>query len=383
MSITFISAVIILLALGYFAWQLLWWIMMHQQDRDELQNQKKDEISKRRAVNYSILAKEMGDIYYSKPRYHPTRWYTPAPNYNGKYVTTDRYGLRIDRKKVRSGAEKILFFGGSTMFSTTTRDQGAIPEIINRRLRLNKMICLNYGIGGYSTYAEISAFCEALRRETNCRIAVFYDGVNEIAMYLEMIQSRLGDDFFTHAGFPFMSVTKTALKNYIDEDIKARLPRSIGIVMDALNVLADRFSSATASISLANRDIFQHAMAIATTYEYNIRILHGIADAYSVKPLFIWQPDIFTTKKRLTQWEMQIISNYPPFMPELTQKVKNLVIHNATLVGYGLIDGTGWLDDLIGDHFYDYCHVSEEANEIIAYEIERLIRETLIKSTVS
>ncbi len=138
----------------------------------EKQN-KKIEISKRSAVDYPVLAKEMSDLYYSLPRYHPTRWYTPPSNYRGKYVTTDRYGLRIDRKVVKSDATKILFFGGSTMFSTTTRDQGAIPEIINRRLRLDKTICLNYGIGGYSTYAEIGAFCEALRREKNCKIAVF------------------------------------------------------------------------------------------------------------------------------------------------------------------------------------------------------------------
>ncbi len=338
------------------------------------QNKTKIEISERSGVDYSVLAKEMSELFYSNPRYHPTRWYTPPANYSGKYVTTDRYGLRINRKTISPESAKILLFGGSTMFSTTTRNEGAIPEIINRRLNLNKAVCLNYGIGGYSTYAEIAAFCEALRRETKCEIAVFYDGVNEIAMYLEMIQSGAQNDVYAHAGYPFMSATKPALMNFISENRLYRPLRTVEFIFQTLGVPKNRQRYAIAGISLTNREIFLHALNIASAYQANVRILHGIAQAFNVKPLFIWQPDIFTTHKKLTQWEKEIILNYPPYMQELTLKVKNLVVRNAALVGYGMIDGTGWLDEVEGDHFYDYCHVSEEANRVIASKIERILR---------
>lgn len=326
-------------------------------------------ISQRRATDYALLAGEMDKLFYSKAVYHPARWYTLPPNYRGIYVATDQYGLRIDRENVSDAAAKILFYGGSTMFSTTTRNEGAISNLVQQLLHPEMVNVLNYGMGGYSTYAEIGAFCEAIRRETNVRLAVFYDGVNETAMYLEMLQSGMRETFFRHAGWPYMAVTQAALRNFVRfQHTYHRTHKSLAAR------LCNNISVSSYIENLAERDIYEHAKQIVDDYVTNVRVIHAIGREFGISCLFIWQPDIFTTRKHLTTREKQIAESCPSILGAISRRVRNSVLNHPELQKLGLIDGTRWLDGLEGDHFFDYCHVSEEANEQIANEIAKVLR---------
>lgn len=79
-------------------------------------------------VDYYKIENEMHDLYYgNSPIFHPYGWYMLEPNFNGIYVKTDKYVFRNSRKDIKENTTKIACFGGSTMFSTITADNGTIP----------------------------------------------------------------------------------------------------------------------------------------------------------------------------------------------------------------------------------------------------------------
>jgi hypothetical protein len=131
-----------------------------------------------------------GEVYavMSNSILFPTRWYMFQPNFRGRYVVTDDAGFRIDPTAVTE-AKSIGFFGGSIMFSIVTRQEHSIPALVH----LPGFNSLNFGVNG-STATELPTLLEALRRY-RLEAAVFYDGVNEIGRYLEMLQDGAPEAF--------------------------------------------------------------------------------------------------------------------------------------------------------------------------------------------
>src|SRR5690242_19841868 len=138
----------------------------------------------------------------------PTRWYMCQPNFRGQFVVTDDSGFRIDPTAVTE-AKSIGFFGGSTMFSILTRQEHTIPALVH----LPGFNSLNFGVSGYSTAAELPTLLEALRRY-RLEVAVFYDGVNEIGRYLEMLQDG-APEAFAAVGYYYRGNIDAALASYL------------------------------------------------------------------------------------------------------------------------------------------------------------------------
>jgi hypothetical protein len=146
--------------------------------------------------------------------FFPTRWYTNMPNFNGKYVVTDGSGFRID-KKLLVNSRSIGFFGGSTMFSVVTKQSETIPD----QFQLTGFDTLNFGVGGYSTTAELPTFIEALNKYPNIKVAVFYDGVNEVARYVELVQDEASVELFKSVGYYYKALAKTSVLDLRDTNI--------------------------------------------------------------------------------------------------------------------------------------------------------------------
>lgn len=341
------------------------------------------EIAGRTGTDYEKLRREMAVIYHERIVYHPYRWYYPCPNFRGKYVTTDDAGFRIDRSSISEKTDKIAFFGGSTMFSTTTRQEADIPSLLNAKLDRSKVEAMNFGVGGYSSTAELMTFIEVLRRD-HIRVAVFYDGVNEYSRYLEKIQDKIDAPCFLTMGYyyPACSVLamESVIENHKNEMRFACRPYTIRLLIRVANVLRNRIVTVKVNTEneINDKNLADHADRIVKIYLQNMKDINTLANAHGITTVFFWQPDIFTTEgKTFTDYE-QGIKSENLFLQRLVPAVRHRIKNCAELKNYFFFDIADTLNGLNSkNHFFDYCHVSEEGNMLITARIEKSLRNVL------
>lgn len=337
-------------------------------------------ISARYGVDHGVLAREMEALYYQHARYHPGRWYALPANYRGTYVRTDAYGFRIDRDPAQTDTNKIGLFGGSTMFSTTTRQEGTIAHALSRLVGSGVGV-MNYGMGGYSTSAELPTLIEAVRIDSELRAALFYDGVNEVGRYLELLQDQRDEAFYPLVGYPFDKTLRVALGNeagglpYRPKTlVLADFVHSYVRKLRGLQKLAEKSGA---------QDIEAVARRITELYVANIQAIDALARARSITPVFLWQPDIFLTRKKLTPREVALRDGRPAMLKALTLAVHRQVVADERLKRLAFFDVSDVLDPLQGEHFFDYCHVSEEANAVIAARMAAVLRQAAPAALIS
>lgn len=371
---TWLALVTVLISLELASWLALTLL--------ERRWQSVEAISARYGIDHTALAREMEEIYYVRARYHPSRWYALPANYHGTYARTDAYGFRIDRNPALAGKEKIGLFGGSTMFSTTTRQEGTIAHALSRLVDSGRVGVMNYGMGGYSTSAELPTLIEAMRIDRGIRVAVFYDGVNEVGRYLELLQDQREEAFYPVIGYPFDKTLRVALDNESGGSWLPYQPKALVLAdfirsyihkMIGLRKLAEKGTA---------RDIEAVAHRVTELYVANVQAIEAIARANDITPVFLWQPDIFLTNKKLTDREMALRDGRQEMLKALTQAVHRQVVADDRLKRMAFFDISDVLDGLEGEHFFDYCHVSEEANAAIAARMVVVLRETAAADVV-
>ncbi len=297
----------------------------------------------------------------------PTRWYTNQPNYKGKYVITDESGFRINPANI-SHPKSIGFFGGSTMFSVATDQANTIPD----QVKLPLYNALNFGVGGYSTGAELPTFIEAIRKYDSVRIAVFYDGVNEIGRYLEMLQDAAPEKVFDKVGYYYRTGLETAIKaspSYGSLELHIKTPSMTLIERVLARLRAGKHASATDIEAISSR--------IADLYLSNIHEISEIAKSKSVRAYFFLQPNIFTTKKILSGNEARILGQDKSLLPKLASAVRDRIMSDKRAKLLNVIDLTMALDKVQDEVFFDWCHLNGAGNKYVA---ERIIEN--IKSSI-
>ncbi|MGH7064411.1 MAG: hypothetical protein ACREET_10045, partial [Stellaceae bacterium] len=109
-------------------------------------------------------------------------WQRPA---HGGYITLDERGLRPTPGENRAGAGtlRILCFGGSTMMGMGARDDATIPAVLARRLaeQGHCAAVTNFGQLGHNSTQEAIGLHQLLKTGGRPDLALFYDGINEIA----------------------------------------------------------------------------------------------------------------------------------------------------------------------------------------------------------
>ncbi len=287
------------------------------------------------------------------------RWYSNQANFNGQHVVTDASGFRIN-KDTLTNDEVVGMFGGSTTFSVLTSQDGTIPNLLSDILPGRQV--LNFGVGGYSTGAEIMTFVEALRAYPKMKTAIFYDGVNELGRPLE----RLGavyNNSYELIGSPYVTGEINAISRSIpgislaDSNLYYIYKR----ILPILNKKADSIDKQKRMLSIVHR------------YFENVRVLHGICSEYEVECIFIWQPSIFTTSKDvLTARENQILNETPM---ENYNALTKMIFQDERSKYFNIIDLSSALNTkpATDQYYYDWCHLSMKGNAIVANEIAAII----------
>ena len=301
-------------------------------------------------------------IYELTP--HPWRWYMLKESPNHSIFNINRLGYRIDEASATAANGPVVgMFGGSTTFSVLTAAEYSIPSHIEDYCG-RPLTVLNFGVGGYSSSAQLGAYLEAVRH-FKLDHALFYDGVNEVGRYIEAFQVH-GDTphIYRQVGFPYdiIDFVNLPYRQYQPEFLLFARQTNIGrAAWKLLNVALYGGNTAHNDQAILN-DTPRHAGYIANTYLRNIAALEALTALENTPAQmdFFWQPMLaFKLTKHPQEEGLE-----HPVESALHQQVRAQVTASAKVIDLSQIFAAE-----PGRIYYDSVHVGKAGNARIAQAI--------------
>lgn len=292
-----------------------------------------------------------------------------------KYVNVDRYGFVVTenpRKPSCREKKTIFLFGGSTMANDgVIRDRDTIPSQLSRRLNdAFPDTCFelyNFGQSGYAVHNELVLLDELLSRGKIPDMVIFYDGVNDLLYRIvdgvpHMNYTSYRDTFkFFDSPYPNVLRLATGLRNSL---ALCRLflgpPEPPYRLSDDPKVVGER------------------ADAVLADYLGVAEHVRKMGEAYGFKTLAFFQPTLFTTGKKMTGEERELLARIDQRIPQVgagfrlgydaycrMQPAHAAVARDLT----GAFDGEG------ASVFVDFAHLSPRGNARVADAMFPAIRD--------
>jgi hypothetical protein len=295
-------------------------------------------------------------------------WQRP---FRGAYVTLDERGLRPTPGEQTSDHEaiRILCFGGSTMMGMGARDDQTIPAVLFRRLTEGgrRVSVTNYGQLGHNSTQELITLQQLLKSAEPIDIALFYDGINEMAC---AEQTGRADGLFNEARrrAEFNLLHPDRRRDLIAAALTGAAPRTLRRLR-RLTGLALRGPLPSEQADLLRVDLAELAREVIAAYLANMRLVRLLAREYGFRPIFFWQP-VITTKKFKTPDERRWVEDYTSD-PERRQVLYEAIIderrrHSTLVEGSDIIDLSALFDDWTEPVYIDLYHLSETGNATVA-----------------
>ena len=281
--------------------------------------------------------------------------------FTGRHINVDSAGLRYTPQfKTDSSppALTIALLGGSTMWGTGSRDSGTIPSALARLIAADPDFpparVVNMGETGYVSTQGLLALELELRKGNVPDVVILYDGVNDI---FSAYQNGV-------AGLPQNEAHRAAEFNLLKDGGRTR---ALGI--------SDLWKR---TLTAGVLDTLRHLLAptppppepdprlpaeILKLYKGNIEILEALSRQFGFAYLACWQPVVFS-KSDPSPYERRQ-SDLWHYVRPLFEETYRLVeadpilrsnprFHNLA----GILDGP--------PAYLDFCHVTEDANAVIA-----------------
>jgi hypothetical protein len=322
----------------------------------------------------------------------PYVYFRREPSFQGRYITIDSLGRRVTPQPAPAQpAARVFMFGGSTMWGWFQRDDHTIPAETARRLHhlrdtIGPVEVTNFGETGYVFTQELLELMLQLRAGNVPDVVVFYDGINDAASTL---QAREGGIAQNEA----KRVSEFALGRELD---RARYNYTLGRDLRAIGRLAieglqhlaivDRLQRAVRSDGPPLFPLDSAVTATVSAYVENVRLVEALARAYDFEAIFMWQPTLYSTEKKLTPFETNLRNSVraDPVRVRLEE------VHRAVpprldsaltpLVGTRFINGTSLFG---GDTIHVYAdrssHTTEEAVPTIVSAFLPALRAALVR----
>jgi lysophospholipase L1-like esterase len=295
-------------------------------------------------------------------------WQRP---FRGAYVTLDERGLRPTPGENTANGEtiRILCFGGSTMMGMGARDDQTIPAVLARRLaeRGYRVSITNYGQLGHNSTQEVITLQQLLKSRERLDIALFYDGINEMAC---AEQTGHVDGLFNEARrrAEFNLLHPDRRRDLIAAALISSAPRTIRRLR-RLTGLALRGPVPVEQTDLSQVDLAQLARDVIAAYLANMRLVRLLAREHRFEPIFFWQP-VITTKKFKTPDERRWVDDYTND-PERRWLLYEAIIREwrrcpELVDASDIIDLSALFDDCTKPVYIDLYHLSEAGNAAVA-----------------
>jgi hypothetical protein len=286
------------------------------------------------------------------------------PPYTSQYVNISEDSLRVTPgADCREDAYRIFIFGGSTLWGYGSPDFGTIPAYVQTALdeALDRPICVqNYGELAFNSTQEFLSFALQVRQGNVPDMAIFYSGVNDV---------RSGV-LNNAAGQPYnLSVVRQGISRNTNPFIEA--------LRENFHLVNNLVTSPMTYPS--NPDALQPHLAdqVVEMYQENQRITQAVADAYGVRAVFLWQPEIINCGKTLTPHEQQQLALTGEINIQLYsqvyQRIAPLAAASTEDNFYSVATVNEWITNPEGEMFIDSNHMLPPGNEIMGRTIASIV----------
>jgi lysophospholipase L1-like esterase len=295
-------------------------------------------------------------------------WQRP---FRGAYVTLDERGLRPTPGEDSAGAEaiRILCFGGSTMMGMGARDDHTVPAVLARQLaELGHSVAVtNYGQLGHNSTQEVITLQQLLKSRERIDVALFYDGVNEMACAEQTGRAdRLFNESRRRAEFNLLYPERR--RELITAALMSAAPRTLRRLRQ-LTGLSLRGPLPEPEADLSRIDIATLAREVLAVYAANLRLVRLLAGGYGFQPLFFWQP-VITTKRFKTgderKWNDDYIRDPGRRVFLYDEIIRERQRHPELIDASDTVDLSALFDDWKDPVYIDLYHLSEAGNRAVA-----------------
>ena len=295
-------------------------------------------------------------------------WQSP---FRGAYVTLDERGLRRTpgENDAAEQAIRILCFGGSTMMGMGARDEHTIPALLACRLEAlgHRVSVTNFGQLGHNSTQESITLQQLLKSGERIDIAVFYDGINEMACAEQTGRAdRLFNEGRRRAEFNLLHPERR--RDLIIAALMAAAPRTLRRLRQATG-LPLRGPLPIEEADLSRIDLPSLARDVIAVYASNLRFVRLLAREYGFQPIFFWQP-VITTKQLKTADEQRWDNDYTRdpvrrrrlYLAIIAERRRRLDLVGAP----DTVDLSALFDDRAEPVYIDLYHLSEAGNAAVA-----------------
>jgi len=193
-------------------------------------------------------------------------------------------------------APEVVFYGGSTLWGQGSRDLHTIPSEVARLAEADglPLVAVNRAQRGWTSWQEFHAFEQRSARGDRPDLAVFYDGVNEVAtepwMFgnqpVEYSQQAVIDRFAQSQGDTGTGSWHSVIGPVVDE----WRTRSIGTraITRALQVVQADPTAPPAKTTPVSVD--EAGKTVASIYRRAVALSRMVGEQHRIPAMFFWQP---------------------------------------------------------------------------------------------
>jgi len=238
-------------------------------------------------------------------RWHPYV-YARTAGFSGRFVNVDGAGLRRTvQKAIPPDAREVYMFGGSTMFGTFQRDHRTLPSTLAARMEQcgPPARFLNFGQSGRVFTQEVLDLLVQLRDGARPRVVIFYDGLNDV---VAAIQNN-------RPGWPQNERNRARDwdlgQNVFFGQSDSRAAMYLGWAAATRFQLLQRIRPfrVTGSLPALAEKKANDAAALVASYAATVQVVQALSREYGFVPVYVWQPSIHATRKRMTSFEAQAL----------------------------------------------------------------------------
>ncbi len=360
LNISILSILLIILNI------ICWGILFYKE------NNYKKNIAKLPAMineNYNEIQEEW---YSLRTNYQPfSGW--QRDSFAGEFIHINNNGIR---KTVTSNKEGsvVRFFGGSTMWGARVEDKHTIPSWF-ALCSSKKYQVVNHGETGFNSRQNLARLINILVKKDSTDLVVFYDGVNDTNFLCNAAISIPGH--MRELQFKNTLMTQNSTQSYFkaNNTIYSHGTELIyKIFLENTKILVDKvirkYTTKQNDLNYVCHFDRQRAELVANHLLRCWELAHDLTLARGINFIAILQPNTFVDLAKDDYIENQL----GELAEENFKMVYNLLREKIKERNYSWIyDFSHVLDGSESPIYYDFCHLNEEGNKIIADNICSII----------